>query len=119
MSLYTYKQMNKVILNMYSSYIQIQIAYFKTGIRVLYIIFLQTLDTEEDLIQGQTLMYYSQSAINQFFLWIIKKFFISILILLCQRVTGEKWKTRFDSTYFFNHRHYQDALATVRPWINV
>lgn len=45
MAIYTYQQMNKVILNMYSSYIQIQIAYFKTGIRVVYIIFLQTLDT--------------------------------------------------------------------------
>lgn len=45
MSLYTSKQMNEVILSMYSSYIQIQIACFKSGVRVLYVVFLQTFDT--------------------------------------------------------------------------
>lgn len=87
MAIYTYQQMNKVILNMYSSYIQIQIAYFKTGIRVVYIIFLQTLDTLEDLIQGQTLMYYRQSAINQFCVD-YQKFFISYIdfvVSTCRR----------------------------------
>lgn len=32
----------------------------------------------------------------------------------------EKWKTRFDSTYFFSHQTLSvDALTTVRSRINV
>lgn len=106
---------------MYSSYLQIQIAKLKTGIRVLYIILLQSAlhrisfsGTDSDVLQAkchQSILCGLSNIFQQY---------IDFVNYVKVSKEGEKWKTRFDLTHFFQSLTLlEDALPTMRPQINV
>lgn len=103
---------------MYSSYIQIQIAYFRTGIRVLYIVLLQ--NTSHRRSASGTRSDVLQANCHQSILCGLSEIFHQYIDFVTSKVSKGEKNGRPDLTRptFSDHQPYQDTLATARPRIN-